>query len=186
MILHLHEGKGWLGLLGSLDVMERLSQCTQRSISRKRMSGGLLFCVLEAAVDCRLWFWHVWFGMHGATNNDLNILDRSPFFHDLSAGRTPKVHFAFNSQQQNLGYYLVDGIYSRNRHKFCQKNFRATRSKAELFLDASSGDPAQGRRASIWSSTGQVEDPCTSTLVSGCYDQRNCCMHHFAQHDQRG
>jgi len=43
----------------------------------------------------------------------------------------------------------------------CQDNFRATRSKTELFLDASGGT-AQGCRASIWSSTGQVEDPCTS------------------------
>ena len=39
------------------------------------------------------------------------------FYHDLSAGRTPKVHFTNNNQQHNLGCCLVDKIYS-NRHIF--------------------------------------------------------------------
>jgi hypothetical protein len=58
---------------------------------------GVATIALEAGVDCRLWFWHEWFGMPGA-NNNLNILDCSPFFHDLSAGRTPKVSFACHQQ----------------------------------------------------------------------------------------
>ena len=48
--------------------------------------------------------------MPGA-NNDLNILDCSPFFRDLTAGRTPAVSFTINNKENNLGYYLVDGIY---------------------------------------------------------------------------
>jgi hypothetical protein len=65
---------------------------------------------LEAAVDGRVWFWHKWFGMPGAIN-DLNILDLSPFFWYLTAGRTPAINFIINNKEHNLGYYLVDGIY---------------------------------------------------------------------------
>ena len=66
---------------------------------------------MEADVGCRLWFWQAsWFGMPGA-NNDLNILDCSPFFRDLTAGRTPAVSFTINNKEHNLAYYLVDGIY---------------------------------------------------------------------------
>ena len=117
MILRLHEGKGWPGLLGSLDVMHwEWKNCPKAHRGAYQGKEGVATIALEAAVDCRLWFWHAWFGMPGA-NNDLNILDRSPFFHDLSAGRTPKVQFAINNQQHNLGYYLVDGIYP-NWHIF--------------------------------------------------------------------
>ena len=52
---------------------------------------------LEAAVDCRLWFWHTWFRIPGA-NNNLIILDLSPFFRDLKAGRTPDAHQLHNQQ----------------------------------------------------------------------------------------
>ena len=61
----------------------------------------LLLCNLRLIV-ARLWFWHAWFGMP---------VDRSPFFHNLSVGRTLKVNFAIDKQQHNLGYYLVDKIF---------------------------------------------------------------------------
>ena len=77
----------WTSCIGS----GKLSQSTQRSYQGKKQ--GVMTIALEAAVDCRLWFWYAWLGMPGA-NNDLNILDCLPIFHDLSAGRTPKVHFA--------------------------------------------------------------------------------------------
>ena len=101
----------WMSCIGS---GKTVPKHTEEHIKEK--SEGVATIALEAAVDCRLWFWHAWFGMPGA-NNDFNILDRSPFFHDLSAGRTPKVQFAINNQQHNLGYYLVDGIYP-NWHIF--------------------------------------------------------------------
>jgi hypothetical protein len=66
---------------------------------------------MESVVDCRLCFWHAWFGMP-ADNNNLNILDCSPFFRDLTAGRRiPAINFIINNKEHNPGYYLVDGIY---------------------------------------------------------------------------
>ena len=111
MVLRLHEAKGWLGLLGSLDVMQwEWKNFPKAHRGAFQGKDGVATVALEAAVDCRLWFWHAWFGMPGA-NNDLNIFDRSPFFRDLTAGRTPAVNFTINNKEHNLGYYLVDGIY---------------------------------------------------------------------------
>ena len=104
----------WTSCIGSGKTVPKHTE----EAAYKGKEGVATTIALEAAVDCRLWFWHAWFGMPGA-NNDLNILDRSPFFHDLSAGRTPKVQFAINNQQHNLGYYLVDGIYP-NCHIFVE------------------------------------------------------------------
>jgi len=79
MILRLHEGKGWPGLLGSLDVMHwEWKNCPKAHRGAYQGKEGVATIALEAAVDCRLWFWHAWFGMPGA-NNNLNILDCSIF-----------------------------------------------------------------------------------------------------------
>jgi len=65
---------------------------------------------LEAIVDHRLWFWHLFFGMPGA-NNDLNILDCSPLFKQHLEGTAPKVTFTVNNNKYDMAYYLTDGIY---------------------------------------------------------------------------
>jgi len=79
MVLRLHEAKGWLGLLGSLDVMQwEWKNCPKAHRGAFQGKDGVATVALEAAVDCRLWFWHAWFGMPGA-NNNLNILDCSIF-----------------------------------------------------------------------------------------------------------
>jgi len=65
---------------------------------------------LEAIVDSRLWFWHAFFGCPGS-NNDINILDRSPLLVDLMHGRAPEVNFEVNGESFTMGYYLADGIY---------------------------------------------------------------------------
>ena len=66
--------KGWPDLLGSLDVMHwEWKNCPKVHRGAYQGKEGVATIALEAAVDCRLWFWHAWFGMPGA-NNDLNIL----------------------------------------------------------------------------------------------------------------
>ncbi|CAN1163063.1 hypothetical protein LINPERPRIM_LOCUS32461 [Linum perenne] len=45
------------------------------------------------------------------TLNDINVLDRSPVFHEVLEGKAPKVQFSVNGRNYNLGYYLTDGIY---------------------------------------------------------------------------
>nr|KAJ0222962.1 hypothetical protein LSAT_V11C200093520 [Lactuca sativa] len=51
-------------------------------------------------------FQHAIFGLPG-TLNDINMLDRSPIFHDVLEGRAQKVNFQVNGNNYNLGYYLI-------------------------------------------------------------------------------
>uniref|UniRef100_A0A0D3AV34 DDE Tnp4 domain-containing protein n=1 Tax=Brassica oleracea var. oleracea TaxID=109376 RepID=A0A0D3AV34_BRAOL len=55
-------------------------------------------------------------GMIGSivcTLNDINILDRSPVFDDISQGRALKVNYIVNGHEYHLAYYLTDGIYPK-------------------------------------------------------------------------
>jgi hypothetical protein len=47
--------------------------------------------ILEAVAGYDLWIWHAFFGMPG-TNNDLNVLHRSPVFDPLRNG-TSALHY---------------------------------------------------------------------------------------------
>jgi Plant transposon protein len=48
------------------------------------------------------------------TNNDINVLDRSPLFRTLRAGGSDQVNYVINGTEYQLGYYLVDGIYPQH------------------------------------------------------------------------
>jgi hypothetical protein len=52
----------------------------------------------------------LFFGVAGS-NNDINVLNRSPLFTEVVQGRAPEVHFMVNDNEYNMGYYLADGIY---------------------------------------------------------------------------
>ncbi|CAM8886269.1 unnamed protein product [Rhodiola kirilowii] len=47
----------------------------------------------------------------GGSNNDINVLDRSPIFDDILEGRAPEVNYSINENNYDMGYYLADGIY---------------------------------------------------------------------------
>jgi hypothetical protein len=57
-----------------------------------------------------LHIWHIYFGLPGS-NNDLNVLDRSPLIHDLLSGAACNMIFEVNGQVYNRYYLLADGIY---------------------------------------------------------------------------
>ncbi|TVU11822.1 hypothetical protein EJB05_45428, partial [Eragrostis curvula] len=50
-------------------------------------------------------------GFPAGSNNDINVLNRSPLFIDTLRGEAPKVQYTVNGKQYNTGYYLADGIY---------------------------------------------------------------------------
>jgi hypothetical protein len=47
------------------------------------------------------------------TNNDVNVLHRSPIFDPMASGRMPLVHYTINGHAYNFGYYLANGIYPK-------------------------------------------------------------------------
>jgi len=67
--------------------------------------------ILEAIAYQSSWFWHAHFGFH-RKNNDLNVLDHSPFVVNFLQGDESNVRFMVNIGNEYVQYYLlVDGIY---------------------------------------------------------------------------
>ena len=110
-LLSSYEKLGWIGCLGCLDVMKwQWKNCPMAWRGAYQGKERVPTIALEAVVDHRLWFWHIFFGMPGA-NNDLNILDCSPLFRQHLEGTAPKVTFTVNNNNYDMAYYLTNGIY---------------------------------------------------------------------------
>ena len=88
--------------------MEELSKGMEGAYTRDDIKYPSV--MLEAVASHDLWIWHAFFGVAGS-NNDINVLNRSPLFTEVLQGRAPKVHFTINGTEYNMGYYLADGIY---------------------------------------------------------------------------
>lgn len=69
--------------------------------------------ILEAVASKDLWIWHAFFGLPGSLN-DINVLNRSDIFWELSKGNSSKVEFTVNDNTYDLGYYFADGIYPQH------------------------------------------------------------------------
>ncbi|XP_038713394.1 uncharacterized protein LOC120007265 [Tripterygium wilfordii] len=110
-LLAIGENRGFPGMLGSIDCMHwKWKNCPS---ALKGMYTGHIHeptLILEAVASYDLWIWHALFGMPGALN-DINVLDRSNVFSELTQGRAPAVDFYVNGNQYSMGYYLADGIY---------------------------------------------------------------------------
>ncbi|XP_029708579.2 uncharacterized protein LOC115255014 [Aedes albopictus] len=110
-LLHVGNNRGFPGMLGSLDCCHWIwKNCPTGWAGQFRGKEKKPTIVLEAVASYDLWIWHAFFGMPGS-NNDVNVLDRSPLFSEIYNGRAPVSNYTVNGRQYSTGYYLADGIY---------------------------------------------------------------------------
>ncbi|XP_074370380.1 uncharacterized protein LOC141711669 [Apium graveolens] len=106
------EARGFPGMMGSIDCMHWKWKNCPKAWKGMFMSGhkGVSTIILEAVASTDLWIWHAFFVVAGS-NNDINILDRSPVFDDFLQGLTLEVNYTVNGNNYSMGYYLSDVIY---------------------------------------------------------------------------
>ena len=66
--------------------------------------------ILEAITYQSLWNWQAFFGVLGS-NNDVTVLDRPHFVHDMFRGNSNDMKFTINEVEYSRYYMLADGIY---------------------------------------------------------------------------
>ena len=71
---------------------------------------GARSIILEAIADQSFHIWHVFFGLLGS-NNNINVLDRSPLVHNMLISEATNMAFMVNGCEYNCYYLLADGIY---------------------------------------------------------------------------
>ncbi|XP_028082408.1 uncharacterized protein LOC114283729 [Camellia sinensis] len=111
-LLAIGEVRGFLGMLGSLDCMHwewkyYLMAWQGQYVGHQKKPT----IILEAVASYDLLNCHEFFGMPGS-HNDLNVLNRSPLFYDLTQGKVLPTNFIVNGHTYNMDYYLADGIYA--------------------------------------------------------------------------
>ena len=52
------------------------------------------------------------FGLPGS-NNDINVLERSPIFSEFEQGHALTINYSINGHKYTMRYYLADGIYPK-------------------------------------------------------------------------
>ena len=101
-------------MLGSVDCMHWRWKNCPTGWAGQYTSGnkGGPSVILEAAASQDLYIWHSFFGVPGS-NNDINVLHKSPLFDNVIYGQAPSIKFTVNGNEYNQGYYLADGIYPK-------------------------------------------------------------------------
>ncbi|XP_057744590.1 uncharacterized protein LOC130962388 [Arachis stenosperma] len=90
-LLQMTEGRGFPGMLGSINCMHWQWKNCPNAWKGMYMSGyrGIATIVLEVVASSDFWIWHAFFGVSGS-NNDINVLDRSLVLDDILNDRAPK------------------------------------------------------------------------------------------------
>ncbi|KAE9164971.1 hypothetical protein PF005_g29804 [Phytophthora fragariae] len=105
--------RGFPGCLGSLDCMHWAWEMCPTAL-KGQLSGkeGKPTVVLEVVADQRMWISHFFFGCAGS-NNDINIIDRSPLInhHVINHDLYDSFAYVAGGKEFHQLYYLVDGIY---------------------------------------------------------------------------
>ncbi|KAF8410951.1 hypothetical protein HHK36_003488 [Tetracentron sinense] len=107
------EERGFPGMLGSLDCMHwAWKNCPTAWTGQYSGRHGSPTIILEAVASYDLWIWHAYFGL-SSSNNDINVLQSSNLFVNLTQGIAPPAHYTIQGTEYNVGYYLADGIYPK-------------------------------------------------------------------------
>ena len=103
--------RGFPGMFGSLDCTHwEWKNCPVGWQGQFQDRNGSKSLIMEAVATQDLWIWHAYIGMPGS-NNDLNVVDRSPLMTNMLKGVAPNVEYTVNGNQYNMCYLLCDGIY---------------------------------------------------------------------------
>ncbi|CAM6089268.1 unnamed protein product [Calypogeia fissa] len=109
--MEINAARGWVGMFGSLDCTHWVwKNCPVALQGQYRDKEGNNSVILEAIATKNLWIWHAFIGIPGS-NNDINVVDRSPLLVNLLNGVMPDVNFEVNGRIYNNFYLLTDGIY---------------------------------------------------------------------------
>ena len=103
------------GCIGSLDCSHwEWHQCPTGMAGSYQSRKGKRGIVVEAVRDENLWIWHLFVGAGGSLN-DINAIQQSPLYLDVSGCRRPPHNhpFTINGTTRMLSYDLVEGIYPR-------------------------------------------------------------------------
>ena len=109
----MNAARGFLGMFGLLDCMHyEWKNCPvawQGDFGNRK---GKRSIILEVVADQSLHIWHIFFRLPGS-NNDLNVLDRSPLIHNMLTGEATDFTFEVNGKEYNRYYLLADDIYAQ-------------------------------------------------------------------------
>ena len=146
-LLKMGEDRGFPGMMGSIDCMHWQWKNCPKAWKDMFLSGyhWVPTIVLEAVASSDLWICHVFFGVAGS-NNDINVLNRSPVFDEVLEGRAPEVNYTINCTNYTMGYYLTDGIYPEWA-TFVKTISRPQGDKRKLFAKYQEGQRKDVERA---------------------------------------
>jgi len=156
--LGINKARGFPGMFASLDCMHyEWKNCPVAWQGDYGDREGKRSIILEAVADQSLHIWHMFFGLPGS-NNDLNVLDRSPLVHDMLVGEASDMRFEVNGQEYNMYYLLADGIYPPGV-ALCKAFISLTMRKENILL--------QDKRHAARMSSGVLESCRLGFLSSG-------------------
>ncbi|KAE9070794.1 hypothetical protein PF002_g15736 [Phytophthora fragariae] len=103
--------RGFPGMFGSLDCTHWVwKNCPVGWQGMFQDKDGDRSIIMEAVATRNLWIRHSYAGIPGS-NNDINVIDRSPFMVNWLQGNAPDHKYQINGHDYKMCYLLCDGIY---------------------------------------------------------------------------